>query len=75
MDFQTSWQTYYVILQHQEKQQKFVSQTEKILNNVVFWTFLENGSDEFFIFHIIVKDNGAHHLSQITIFRKLFKGD
>ena len=29
----------------------------------------------FFIFHMIVEDNVAHHLRQIAIFRKFTKGD
>ena len=28
----------------------------------------------FLIFHMIVDDNGAHHLRQISIFRKIIKG-
>ena len=29
----------------------------------------------FFIFHMIVKDNGAHHFRQIAIFRKVIEWD
>ena len=52
-----------------------VSQGIKSLKIVFVGVFSEMTLNDFLIFHIIVVDNGAHHLRQIAVFRKFFKGD
>ena len=41
---------------------------------MMLFTFLNNCSNEFSIFCIIVEDNEAHHFSQMAIFRNSLTG-